>query len=105
RVVGLPSAAASTLALCCIWALVRGLTILPTMPGDAGVSEVAFVSLVIQVAGNGTVNTVTAGVLLYRVLTWLMMIPIGGVAIVMWQAALRRDPERAAASAEIDASI
>lgn len=91
RVVGLSASLASTLALLCVWALVRGLTVLPTMPGDAGVSEFALVSLVTQVSGSATVNTVTAGVLLYRVLTWLLLIPIGGIAIAVWRATLRGD--------------
>lgn len=92
RAVGVPSTSASTLALICIWAIVRGLTVLPTMPGDAGLSELAFVSLVTQVSGGGTVNVVTAGVLIYRALTWVLLIPIGGAAIAIWRATLEKHP-------------
>ncbi len=89
RAVGVPSSAVSTLALFCVFAIVRGITVMPTMPGDAGLSELAFVTLVTQVSGDETVNAVTAGVLLYRVLTWILMIPLGGVAILVWRWTVR----------------
>jgi hypothetical protein len=90
RAVGVPGSAVSTLALFCVFALVRGVTVIPTMPGDAGLSELAFVSLVTRVSGSATVNAVTAGVLVYRVLTWILLIPIGWAAIVVWRWTLRR---------------
>ncbi len=90
RAVGVPGSAVSTLALFCVFGIVRGITVIPTMPGDAGLSELAFVSLVIQVSGSGTVNAVTAGVLLYRALTWILLIPIGWAAILVWRWTLRR---------------
>ena len=90
RAVGVPGSAVSTLALFCVFALVRGVTVIPTMPGDAGLSELAFVSLVTRVSGRATVNAVTAGVLLYRLLTWILLIPIGWAAILVWRWTLRR---------------
>jgi hypothetical protein len=89
RAAGLPATAASALALFCVWALVRGLTVLPTMPGDAGVSELAYVSLLSQVAGSAHVNAAAAGVVLYRVITWLALIPLGALAIAAWRWGLR----------------
>lgn len=93
RAAGLPATAASTLALFCVWALVRGLTVLPTMPGDAGVSELAYVSLLAQVAGSAHVNAAAAGVVLYRVITWIALIPLGAIAIAAWRWGLRRRHE------------
>jgi hypothetical protein len=89
RAAGLPATAASALALFCVWALVRGLTVLPTMPGDAGVSELAYVSLLSQVAGSQHVNAAAAGVVLYRVITWISLIPLGAIAIAAWRWGLR----------------
>jgi ABC-type thiamin/hydroxymethylpyrimidine transport system permease subunit len=60
------------------------------MPGNAGVSELAFVGLLTPIAGTAFVNEVTAGVLLFRLLTWLLMIPAGGAALALWQVGLRR---------------
>lgn len=95
RFVGVPESAASWVAVFCVWAIVRGLTVVPIMPGGVGVSELAYVGLLAPIAGTQYVNEITAGVLLYRILTWLLMIPAGAVAIGLWHMGLRRN-ERAA---------
>lgn len=89
RAVGIDAPTASWVGLFCVWALVRGVTVLPTMPGDAGVSEVAFVSLLSQVADGSNVNTITAGIVLYRAITWIIPIPLGLGAIWVWRMTLR----------------
>jgi putative heme transporter len=90
RFVGVPESAVSWPAIFCVWAIVRGLTVIPIMPGNAGVSELAFVGLLTPIAGSEYVNQVTAGVLLFRLLTWLLMIPAGGVALGLWRVGLQR---------------
>ena len=90
RFVGVPESAASWVAVFCVWAIVRGLTVVPLMPGGVGVSEVAYVAMLTPIAGTQYVNQITAGVLVYRILTWLLMIPAGGVAIGLWRIGLRR---------------
>jgi len=62
------------------------------MPGNAGVSELAFVGLLTPIAGTEYVNEATAAVLIFRILTWLLMIPAGAVAIGLWQYGLHRRP-------------
>lgn len=98
RFVGVPEEAISWPAIFCVWAIVRGLTVIPIMPGNAGVSELAFVGLLTPIAGTGYVNQVTAGVLLFRLLTWLLMIPAGGVALGLWRVGLRRTGQAVAAT-------
>lgn len=90
RFVGVPEDDLSWVAIFCVWAIVRGLTVIPIMPGNAGVSELAFVGLLTPIAGTEYVNEVTAGVLLFRLLTWLLMIPVGAAAMGLWQVGLRR---------------
>ena len=90
RFVGVPEAALSWVALFCVWAIVRGITVIPLMPGGAGVTELAYVAMLVPIAGTQYANQVTAGVLVYRLLTWLLMIPAGGVALALWQTGLRR---------------
>jgi uncharacterized membrane protein YbhN (UPF0104 family) len=96
RFVGVPESAASWVSVFCVWAIVRGLTVVPIMPGGVGVSELAYVGLLTPIAGSQYVNEITAGVLLYRILTWLLMIPAGAVAIGLWQVGLRRQQEATA---------
>jgi uncharacterized membrane protein YbhN (UPF0104 family) len=91
RFVGVPESVLSWVAIFCVWAIVRGLTVIPLMPGGVGVSEVAYIGMLTAISGSGYVNQVTAGVLVYRILTWLLMIPAGGVAMALWQVGLRRN--------------
>ncbi len=97
RFVGIPESVLSWSAIFAVFALVAGLTIIPITPGSAGVSEVALVGMLAPIAGNEWVNEVTAGVLIYRLLTWLVLIPAGFAALGAWKLKLR-----AAASADTD---
>jgi len=90
RFVGIPESALSWAAIFCVWAIVRGLTVIPIMPGNAGISELAYVGMLTPIAGSAYVNQVTAGMLIFRILTWLLMIPAGGVALGLWRFGLRR---------------
>jgi hypothetical protein len=67
------------------YALVQGLTVVPITAGDAGISELAYVSLLTAAAGSEHVNEITAAVILFRVLTWLAVIPIGLAALGVWR--------------------
>ena len=99
RAVGVEGSNASWLALFSVWAIVRGLTVLPTMPGDAGVSELAFVSLLNQASDGVSVNTVTAGIVLYRAITWILPIPLGFASIALWRWDVRTGRRRPLAEA------
>jgi putative heme transporter len=89
RFVGVPESAVGWEAIFCVWAIERGLTIVPIMPGNAGLSEFALVGLLTTIAGSQYVNAITAGVLIFRMLTWLLLIPIGGMALGFWRYGLR----------------
>jgi uncharacterized membrane protein YbhN (UPF0104 family) len=67
------------------YALVEGLTVIPITAGNAGVSEVAMVSFLTASAGAAAINEVTAAVILFRLLTWLLIIPVGLVALAVWR--------------------
>jgi hypothetical protein len=99
RFAGVPEAALSWQAMFCVWAIVLGLTVIPIMPGNAGVSELAYVGMLTPIAGSQYVNQVTAGVMMFRILTWLLMIPTGFTALGLWKLGLRKSAQRAAAAA------
>ena len=75
-----------------VYALVQGLTVFPITAGDAGVSEIAYISMLTAAAGSQYVNQITAAVLVFRVLTWLLIIPVGLAVLGFWQHQLRRSP-------------
>jgi hypothetical protein len=73
-----------------VYAVVQGLTVLPITAGDAGVSEIAYIGLLTAAAGAEYVNQITAGVLIFRVLTWVVIIPIGLATLGVWQRTMAR---------------
>jgi len=73
-----------------VFALVQGLTIFPITAGDAGVSEVAYIGMLTAAAGSEFVNQITAAILVFRILTWLLIIPVGLGTLGLWKLQLRR---------------
>jgi uncharacterized protein (TIRG00374 family) len=55
--------------------------ILPIAPGGAGVPEVLFIAAFTTIAGPGHEGEVTAGVFLYRIFQWFLLIPVGWVTL------------------------
>ncbi len=98
RFVGIPEDVLGWSAIFAVFALVAGLTIIPITPGSAGVSEIALVGMLTPIAGSAYVNEVAAGVLLYRLLTWILLIPAGLLALGAWRLRQRRAPHRADAT-------
>lgn len=82
-----------------VYALVQGLTVIPLTAGNVGVSEVAYISLLVTAAGEQFVNQVAAGVIVYRLLTWVVVVPTGLGALAVWRFGTRRT-----ASSDADAT-
>ncbi len=99
RFVGIPEDALGWLAIAAAYGLVAGMTAIPITPGSAGVAEIGFVGLLTAAAGGDWVNQITAGVLLYRLMTWLVLIPVGMGALGIWRYGVRAAERRAAAAA------
>ena len=92
RATGVPDDAADWTAIFVAYAIVQGLTVVPITAGDAGVSDIAYVSFVTAATGSAFVNQVTAGVLVFRLLTWLLVIPLGLITLGGWR--LQTDRKR-----------
>jgi uncharacterized protein (TIRG00374 family) len=78
-----------------VFAFARLLTAVPFTPGGLGVIEVAMISGL--AAAGGDHAAVAAGVLVFRVLTYVLPIPIGICTYVFWQRNMswRRPPNSA----------
>ena len=96
RFVGIPEGALGWAAIAAVFALVQGITMLPITPGSVGVTELALVGMLTPIAGQEYVNEVAAGTLLYRLATWLLIIPAGLIALGGWKVSVRRADQRAA---------
>src|SRR3954451_19955110 len=78
-----------------VFAFARLLTAVPFTPGGLGVIEVAMISGL--VAAGGDRAAVAAGVLVFRLLTYVLPIPLGMLTYVFWRRnrSWRREPNTA----------
>ena len=76
------------------WALTRLLTAIPITPGGLGIVELGLTGALVAAGGDN--DNVVAAVLLYRLLTWLPPIVLGGAAALLWR---RLHPVRGAGTA------
>jgi len=71
-----------------VFAFARLATAVPFTPGGLGVVELTLTTGL--VAAGGAEAPVVAGVLVYRTLTYLVQIPLGGLAYLLWRRQMRR---------------
>lgn len=83
RAVGVESSAVSFAEVFAAWSLVRIITTVPITPGGLGVVELGLSGALVSFGGRH--GPVVAAVLLYRVLTYIPPIAIGGVCLLVWR--------------------
>lgn len=83
RAVGVPSVDVSAAEVFAAWSLIRILTTIPITPGGLGVVELGLTGALVSFGGHRA--PVVAAVLLYRVLTYVPPIAIGGVCLLVWR--------------------
>lgn len=98
RFAGVPEDELPWPAMFVAYAVLQGLTAVPITAGNVGVSETTLIAMMTAVSGSEWVNEVTAGVLIFRVLTWIILIPIGLGALGIWRYGRRQEAAREAAA-------
>jgi uncharacterized protein (TIRG00374 family) len=83
RAVGVPASDVSFAEAFAAWALIRVITTIPITPGGLGVVELGLTGALIGFGGQRA--PVVAAVLLYRVLTYVPPIALGGVCLLIWR--------------------
>jgi uncharacterized protein (TIRG00374 family) len=83
RAVGVSDAQVSVAEVFAAWALIRILTTIPITPGGLGVVELGLTGALVSFGGHRA--AVVAAVLLYRALTYVPPIAIGGVCLLVWR--------------------
>jgi putative heme transporter len=93
RHVGISESEVSTLQVLAVYAFGRLLGALPITPGGLGVVELGYIGGLVAAGGNEP--QVVAAVLLFRVLTYVVQIPLGGFTYLWWRAntSWRREQE------------
>ncbi len=78
----------STLEALAAWSFARLLASVPITPGGLGVTELGMTAALVGFGGGRT--PVVTAVLLYRVLTFVPTIVVGGVCALIWRYQERR---------------
>ncbi|MEA2001725.1 MAG: lysylphosphatidylglycerol synthase transmembrane domain-containing protein [Actinomycetota bacterium] len=84
RGVGITSDELDWIAVFAAFALVQILTAIPITPSGLGVAEAAYIALLAAGSSTDLVGEVAAAALIYRVFSWFIVIPLGGIAWVWW---------------------
>ncbi len=79
-----------------LYSVGRMLTIVPITPGGVGVAEVVYTAIYVAVLGEASHDTVFAGVLVYRALTWGLPLVTGAISYLIWRIMRRREIHEAA---------
>jgi uncharacterized protein (TIRG00374 family) len=88
RGVGISSEQLHWVEIFAAFTLVQVITIVPIMPGGLGIAEASYVSLLVVGSDRALVDTFTAGTLIYRLFSWLLIVPFGGIAFLLWRRSL-----------------
>ncbi len=101
RGVGLSQAQVPWQTCLAAFAFVRLLTVLPLTPGGAGITELGLIGILAAGADHAVAVQITAAVLLYRAVTYLVPIPCGALACLAWRYSpgLRRGGSRSGTTA------
>jgi uncharacterized protein (TIRG00374 family) len=83
RAVGVSSAEVSLAEAFASWALIRIITTVPITPGGLGIVELGLTGGLVSFGGDHA--GVVAAVLLYRVLTYVPPIALGGLCLLVWR--------------------
>jgi uncharacterized protein (TIRG00374 family) len=83
RAVGIPNSQVSWIEVLAAFAFIRLISALPLTPGGIGVVELGLTAGLVAAGGNHA--EVVAGVLVYRVLTYVAPIPFGLLAYAKWK--------------------
>ena len=97
RAVGVPAEAIPADIVLAVYAAVMTITLLPIAPGGAGLPELLYISFFTSYAADPALDTtISAGVMLFRGMTWFVPIPVGYLALWIQRRRERRELGRAA---------
>jgi uncharacterized membrane protein YbhN (UPF0104 family) len=85
RMVGVDSDVVSFTKVIVAWGAVSFASILVPVPGAIGVAEVVLVGVLTAGLPEQYTTPITAAVVLYRIATWLLPIPLGAGAYAFWR--------------------
>lgn len=93
RAVGIPADEVSWTIIFAAFSVVMAITVIPIF-NLPGITELILISTLSRYAGDGFSDQIAAAVFVYRILTWLLPIPFGGIAFTRWRDRVRRSGDQ-----------
>ncbi|MGI9584446.1 MAG: lysylphosphatidylglycerol synthase domain-containing protein [Acidimicrobiia bacterium] len=84
RFVDIPGSEVHWTVIFAAFSIVMAITVIPIF-NLPGITELILISTLSRYAGDGFADEIAAAVFVYRLLTWLLPIPFGGVAYTRWR--------------------
>ena len=84
RGVGITSEILNTAEIFAAFSLVQIITAIPISPGGLGITEAAYITFLVAESDPDMAELVTAGTLIYRLFSWILIIPAGGMVWLWW---------------------
>ncbi len=84
RSVGLGAETISTAVVFAAVAAVAAITTIPIFNAP-GLNEALYMSILAFAAGSGSADQIAAAVFVFRLITWLLPIPVGGISYTRWK--------------------
>lgn len=88
RFAGLGTEAVSPVAIVFATGLVMAINMLP-IPGKDALS-ITWISTILALTSTADISDLGTAMLLYRLITWILPMPVGGVLFLVWRARVRR---------------
>ena len=100
RAVGVPADVLPPDIVLAVYAAVMVITLLPIAPGGAGLPELLYISFFTQYVDDPAWNdTIAAGVMLFRGMSWFLPIPVGYLALFLQRQREKREARAAVGAA------
>ena len=93
RFTGLDSSAVSLVAVVLAAGLIMAINMLP-IPGKDALA-VTWISAILGLTSSADVSDLGTAMLLYRLVTWILPMPVGGIFFLLWRARVRRQSREA----------
>jgi len=91
RMLGVDDTVVSTAQVFLAYSISQLLLIIPITPGGMGVAEAAYINFLTLASSGAMANEIGAAVFLFRIITWLYVVPMGGVSWGLWRLSLRSE--------------
>lgn len=91
RMLGVDESVVSAAQVFLAYSISQLILLIPITPGGMGVAEASYIHFLTLASGGAMSNEIGAAVFLFRIVTWLFVVPMGGITWGIWRLSLRSE--------------